>query len=456
MIRKIIAIITFLSIAICLLPELNADAASDFIIKRDSSGNSYLSGYSGKGGEITLPNSVAYIGDEAFKGVLSITRVTVPSSCKIVGSKAFSGCLKLKEVVFEGSNITINNSAFSDCGSLENVIFKKSSAKASIGKNAFKNCFVLKNINLPSNTSAISEFAFGNCISMNYITVPESASVSGKAIGYMYDEKTKSYFIADGETEAYISTYELYKGKAIEWYAPKKGKTLIMNVVKGSDAEKYAQRNGIEYVRYQSAAVPSVTAEADTESVSLKWNMITGADAYRVYISSGNGFKVYKESSAKNCKVSGLESGKTYTFKVAVLVRINGNRYSEVSCSENISVAVKGKNAQQSSSTNVKKASIPAAPVVTAVSDSTSVTLEWKRVIHADAYKISVFNEQKNKYEAYRIVTSKSCVITGLESGKEYRFKVTSLYRTGVKNKYSDGGASGDIVISTSRVVVSR
>lgn len=456
MLRKIAAIITFLSIAVCLLPKLDADAASDFTVKRDSFGNNYLSGYSGKGGEITLPKSIAYIGDGAFEGVLSITRVTVPSNCKSVGSKAFGSCLKLKEVVFEGSNIAIDNSAFSDCGSLENVIFKNSSAKASIGKNAFKNCFALKNINLPSNTSAISEFAFGNCISMTYITVPKNAAVSAKAIGYMYDEKSKSYFIADGDTEAYISTYELYKGKAIEWYAPKKGKALIMNVIKDSDAEKYARKNGIECVRYQSSAVPSVTAESDEESVSLKWNMIAGADAYRVYISTGTGFKMYKESSAKSCTVSGLESGKTYTFKVAVLVRIKGNRYSEVSCSENISVAVKSKTAQQSGNVNVNKAKIPAAPVVTAVSDSTSITLEWKRVIHADAYKVSIFNEQKNKYEAYRIVTSKSCVLTGLESGKEYRLKVTSLYRAGVGNKYSDGGASGDIVISTSKVVVSR
>lgn len=449
MYKKIMAVTVVLLLAVWFLPHYDAEAASDFIIKNDRSGNSFLSEYSGKDSTVVIPQNIKYIGSDAFKNNVSITRVTIPASCEIIGSKAFSGCVNLRSVTFEG-NIEIRNSAFLNCVSLEDVLFKNNSSVAEIGENAFKNCFALTSINLPKNTYVISKFAFGNCISLERITLPEKTIVSERSIGYMYDEKNNMYFLADGETEAYVSYYELYNGKAVEWYAPKTGKSVMVNVVKGSDGEKYAKSCKIPYAEYTSSTAPKVTAEPDVDKIVLKWNKIKGADAYRVYISDGGNYREYKTTLAAMCTVSGLESSKAYKFKVATMVFFEGKKYSEVAYSDEISVSTNEEKVYS------KKSIVPKAPKVTAKADSETVTLEWNRVSGANAYRVCIFDSSKNEYVQYDIVTGRSCTITGLKSGAEYRFKVVSLYSpTGRRNKYIDGEETGDIIVSTSKIIMS-
>lgn len=449
MYKKIIAVIAVLSLAVWFSSQTRACAASEFIIKKDGSGNSFLSGYNGKGGAVTVPKSVNYIGSGAFENDVSIKKITIPASCKSIDDKAFSGCVNLKTVIFEGS-VSIGDSAFLNCVSLENVLFKNHSAEAKIGESSFANCFALTAINLPENTSLISKFAFLNCASLETVTLPKNAAVSDKAVGYMYDEKSNAYFLADGETEAYVSCYELYNGKAVEWYAPRVGKAVSVNVVKGSEGEKYAKSCKLPYAEYISSAAPKVTAEPDVDKIVLKWNKISGADAYRIYISDGGSYREYKTTAAAMCTVSGLESGKKYKFKVASMVSLNGKKYSEVACSEELSAETNEKKAYN------KKAAAPSAPKVTAKAGSDSVVLEWKRVNGADAYRIYIFDKSKNEYVQYDVVTGRSCTVTGLKGGEEYKFKVVSLYSpTGRKNKYIEGEASGEIIITTSKIVTS-
>lgn len=447
MYKKIIAVIAVLSLAVYFLPRLESSAASEFIIKKDGSGNSFLSGYNGKGGTAAIPQSVSYIGSGAFENDVSIKKVTIPKSCESIDDKAFSGCVNLKTVIFEG-NVKIGDSAFLNCVSLENVYFKSRNAEAEIGESAFANCFSLTSINLPENTSLISKFAFGNCVSLETVTLPQNAVISDKAVGYMYDEKNNMYFLADGETEAYISCYELYNGKAVEWYAPKTGKPVTVNVVKGSDGARYAKSCKIPYAGYISSAAPNVTAEADVDKIVLKWKKISGADAYRVYIFDGKNYREYKTTAGMMCTVSGLESEKSYKFKVASLVFLDGKKYSEVACSEEISASANGKKAS-------KKSVVPAAPKVTAKAESESVTLEWKTVKNADAYRVYIFDSDKNEYVQYEVVTGRSCTVTGLKGGSEYKFKVASLYSpTGRKKNYIEGEASGEIIVSTSKIII--
>lgn len=449
MYKKIIAVIAVLSLAVWFSYQTRACAASEFIIKKDGSGNSFLSGYNGKGGAVTIPKGVNYIGSGAFENDVSIKKITIPAGCKSIDDKAFSGCVNLKTVIFEGS-VSIGDSAFLNCVSLENVLFKNHSAEVKIGENSFANCFALISINLPENTSLISSFAFLNCVSLKTITLPKNAIISNKAVGYMYDEKSNTYFLADGETEAYVSCYELYNGKAVEWYAPKAGKAVTVNVVKGSEGEKYAKSCGIPYAEYISSAAPKVTAEPDVDKVVLKWSRVGGADAYRIYISDGGNYKEYRTTVGAACTVSGLESGKGYSFKVAAMVSLDGKKYSEIAFSEEISITTKEKKVYN------KKAAVPSAPKVTAQAGSDSIVLEWKRINGADAYRVYMFDSEKNAYVPYKIITGRSCTVTGLKGGEEYKFKVVSLYSpTGRKNKYSEGEASGEIIITTSKIVTS-
>lgn len=85
--------------------------------------NGVLLGYYGSESDITLPNTVTRINDEALKGNKKIVSVTIPGSVKDIGNNAFQGCPNLKEIIFtnpdrNNNNLIIRVSAFQDCPNL--------------------------------------------------------------------------------------------------------------------------------------------------------------------------------------------------------------------------------------------------------------------------------------------------------------------------------------------------
>lgn len=435
--KKLVSVLLTLIMTAMLLPAA-AVCAADFTVS--------------KSGAAVIPSGSKSISAKAFKDNTKLTSATIPDGCA-VGKEAFANCVNLKSVTFEGSSSYIDDEAFLNCTSLENITFKNPAANIKyIGKSAFANCFALETISLPSKTGEIREFAFGNCTSLNTVTIPQNVSVTGKwAIGYMHDEKSGDYYAADGETEAYVSYYRMFNGDLLEWYSPNKGCAVTMNVVKGSSAEEYAKDNGIKYANFKSVEPPDVTASAETNSVVLKWNKINGADAYRVSILKNGKFAEYKTTTAKKCTVSGLESGQSYTFKVSVLSAAKNGKYTELISSGEITVSTK---AAEVTAPKKQKSDIPEAPSVTAEASTNSITLKWKKVDNADAYQVQIFNSEKNRYEKYKNTTGRTCTVSGLSSGTQYKFKVVSLYSE--KNKYIEGKSTDEIVISTAEIVKTK
>ncbi len=432
--KKIISLLLTLAMTALLLPAASVCAA-DLTVS--------------KSGKAVIPQDTKKVSTGAFKSNTDVTSAVIPDGCA-VENEAFANCVNLKSVTFEGSSAYIGSEAFLNCTSLEKLTFKKPNASIKyIGESAFKNCFDLETVTLPSKTGEIREFAFGNCIALKTFTVPKVTSVGTRAAGYMLNEKTGEYFIADGKTEAYISYYRMFNGDLLEWYSPNTGCAVSMNVVKDSAAEKYAHDSGISCSVYKSVEAPEVTASAGTDSIVLKWNKIEGADAYRVSFLNNGKFSEYKTTTAKMCTVDGLESGKSYTFKVSVLNKVKANKYSELISSEKITVTTTVPEIVEK-----PKPGIPEAPSVTAEASTDSITLRWKKIKNADAYQVRIYNSEKNRYEKYKNVYGRSCTVTGLKSGTEYKFKVISLYS--VRNKYSEGKSTDDIVISTADIVKTK
>ncbi len=432
--KKIISLLLTMAMTALLLPAASVCAA-DLTVS--------------KSGKAVIPQDTKKVSTGAFKSNTDVTSAVIPDGCA-VENEAFANCVNLKSVTFEGSSAYIGSEAFLNCTSLEKLTFKKPNASIKyIGESAFKNCFALETVTLPSKTGEIREFAFGNCIALKTFTVPKVTSVGTRAAGYMLNEKTGEYFIADGKTEAYISYYRMFNGDLLEWYSPNTGCAVSMNVVKDSAAEKYAHDSGISCSVYKSVEAPEVTASAGTDSIVLKWNKIEGADAYRVSFLNNGKFSEYKTTTAKMCTVDGLESGKSYTFKVSVLNKVKANKYSELISSEKITVTTTVPEIVEK-----PKPGIPEAPSVTAEASTDSITLRWKKIKNADAYQVRIYNSEKNRYEKYKNVYGRSCTVTGLKSGTEYKFKVISLYS--VRNKYSEGKSTDDIVISTADIVKTK
>ena len=113
-----------------------------------------LLGYYGTEGNITLPNTVTKINDDALKGNKKIVSVTIPGSVKDIGSNAFQGCPNLEEIIFtnpdKASNtLIIRVSAFQDCPKLTKCEIPARAYQV-VG-NIFKGCTSLKEVKVNDN-----------------------------------------------------------------------------------------------------------------------------------------------------------------------------------------------------------------------------------------------------------------------------------------------------------------
>ncbi len=93
--------------------------------------------------------------------------------------------------------------------------------------------------------------------------------------------------------------------------------------------------------------VPSnFTCKTTSSSITLSWDAVDGADAYRVYKynSSSGKYEKYKNVAGNSCSVTGLKKGTKYKFKVAPLYKSGKrNSYTEGTVSKVVS-AVTNKN----------------------------------------------------------------------------------------------------------------
>lgn len=343
------------------------ETADGFIVKTDSDGDRYVSGYNGAGGNITIPSDVTWIGAKAFTENSSITSVTIPETCWYwVDSNAFSYCTALKSVTFEGSIDGLGANAFYGCTALETVTFggnvgrdegdggigycafagcpylktvKFSDGGAKldlVGDYAFMNCTRLTSINLPADTGTLYTGAFFNCANLTNITVPASAVFDGEYVmGYMYGRET-----ADGEVVHVKAdgTSALYPAKLAGLPKAEKKiiqKELTITTASGSAAEAYAANNGIacaytsETQARKLPAPQNLSGKAGAGSVTLTWDKVDGAAGYRVYKydpATGK-YQKYKSVKGAKCTVTDLESGTEYSFRVAAL-EASGTKYT--------------------------------------------------------------------------------------------------------------------------------
>ncbi|MBE6609234.1 MAG: leucine-rich repeat domain-containing protein [Ruminococcaceae bacterium] len=141
--------------------------------------------------EITIPESVTEIGEEAFAWCETLTKATVkgaetigysafgycyalesvelPKNLKTIGAAAFTHAAIRELVIPEGTE-RIEQSAFSHCEKLETVDMADS--VTFIGTSAFGNCHKLSRIELPADLTEIGTFAFYQCTSLRSLTIP--------------------------------------------------------------------------------------------------------------------------------------------------------------------------------------------------------------------------------------------------------------------------------------------
>lgn len=145
--------------------------------------------------EVTIPESVTYIGESAFEraglhhidlhdGITyigisafewsSLEKVTVPAGVKELSFGVFRRCGNLKSVVLPEGLTTIHGDAFTDCTALESIVIPNS---VTIMEDAFLRCSALMEITLSQNLETIYTSCFQDCTALREINIPDSVTV---------------------------------------------------------------------------------------------------------------------------------------------------------------------------------------------------------------------------------------------------------------------------------------
>lgn len=126
----------------------------------------------GRIGPCKIPNSVLAIGDYAFCGV-KLTDITIPDGVQTIGENAFNGCPALQSISLPNSIRTICDGAFYGCPSLEKITIPLGTA--SIGEDAFSHCGKLNGVYCLQNTGTmeVSDSAFIGIASSATLYVPQ-------------------------------------------------------------------------------------------------------------------------------------------------------------------------------------------------------------------------------------------------------------------------------------------
>ena len=212
---------------------LDGEIDGDFVYEPNTN-KTVLWAYIGKGGDVTIPETVKTIGDGAFAQDQSLTSVTIPDGVETIGAAAFCECYNLKLVTvpssvtsigglaFEDVKCVINNSSCTDENNWRALVVNgeidedgfvyepntnKTVLLAYIGSDSV--------ITIPESVRVIGKWAFSSCTSLTSVTIPKSVETIDNG-AFAYGQSLTSVTIPDGvETIGAAAFCECYNLKLV-------------------------------------------------------------------------------------------------------------------------------------------------------------------------------------------------------------------------------------------------
>ncbi len=127
--------------------------------------------------EVIIPDSVVFIGEEAFGYCDKLVKVTLPEGLEQIWNATFRNCIALESVNIPASVKAISPYAFAYCKSLESITLPDGLTK--IPSYCFQNCQSLDNVVIPDSVKTIEASSFSGCSTLNSIQLPANLSLMG-------------------------------------------------------------------------------------------------------------------------------------------------------------------------------------------------------------------------------------------------------------------------------------
>lgn len=230
--------------------------------------------------------------------------VKVPEGVRTIGKRAFAGCGVISKIEMPDSVQTIESGAFDSCGGLVSVSF--SQKLTTIGDHAFWGCQSLKSLSIPESVKTIDDGAFVNCDALTDVYIPKTVKNIGKhAFGYLY--------------------YANYT-QVIDF--------TVMGE-KNSAAAIYAKECQFPFITKNDLKVSlSSVKRTSANKISVKWKKNDKTDGYEICYSTDKKFPSSKtktirvgKNSVTSKTISGLKKGKTYYIKIRGYRTVSGKKY---------------------------------------------------------------------------------------------------------------------------------
>ena len=239
--------------------------------------------------KVVLPEGLNEIEYNAFAGCSKLSEVNIPSSVTKIGSSAFRSTAITSVVIPEGVNSL--NGVFNSCRSLVTVELPVSLTE--IGRNSFYFCDSLTTVNLPENLQTVGYSAFYRCEALKEIDIPSSVSLIDEMAFFGCTSLSGSVIIPDGIEE--IKTLSFYDTDIVDLYLPLSVTAIadkafgqcsnLENIYYAGNAEDWNNISvceGSEYISYATVHYNYGKNEGDLGE-NLMWDFNKDTNALSVY-----------------------------------------------------------------------------------------------------------------------------------------------------------------------------
>lgn len=266
------------ALVIMTLPVSEADAAtsaSDFVME-----GSTLVRYRGTEKNVSVPDTVEVIGENAFENNISVELVVIPNSVQRIESYAFWGCDNLDTVVLGRGLTGVGDYAFAGCGGLRQMSIP--SNVTSIGVQAFADCVNMMDITIPEETRYIHESAFDGCARLTIHCDEGTVAYTYAQAFYERQKEMPEYedvpnYQPDDADQGTVSAPEPTPAPTPE-PVPAGGETIGSTSVVGNQAVVFLPPRGMDVIEPTPPPAPTPEASvssAMTDLAELMGNMIT-------------------------------------------------------------------------------------------------------------------------------------------------------------------------------------